>query len=70
MSDNNKQKINVPRFNLTWHYVIIALIFAFLYFSGDEGSATKEVNYTEFQEMVSKGYADKIVAYDYNIFEE
>ena len=63
MSDNNKPKINVPRFNLTWLYVIIALIFAFLYFSGDEGSATKEVNYTEFQEMVTKGYADKIVAY-------
>ena len=66
MSDNNKPKINVPRFNLTWLYVIIALIFAFLYFSGDEGSATKEVNYTEFQEMVTKGYADKIVAYDNN----
>ena len=69
MSDNNKQKINVPRFNLTWLYVIIALIFAFLYFSGDEGSATKEVNYTEFQEMVTKGYADKIVAYDNNTVE-
>lgn len=69
MSDNNKPKINVPRFNLTWLYVIIALIFAFLYFSGDEGSATKEVNYTEFQEMVSKGYADKIVAYDNNTVE-
>ena len=69
MSDNNKPKINIPRFNLTWLYVIIALIFAFLYFSGDEGSATKEVNYTEFQEMVSKGYADKIVAYDNNAVE-
>lgn len=69
MSDNNKPKINVPRFNLTWLYVIIALIFAFLYFSGDEESATKEVNYTEFQEMVSKGYADKIVAYDNNAVE-
>lgn len=70
MSDNNnKPKINVPRFNLTWLYVIIALIFAFLYFSGDEGSATKEVNYTEFQEMVTKGYADKIVAYDNNMVE-
>ena len=69
MSDNNKPKINVPRFNLTWLYVIIAMIFAFLYFSGDEGSATKEVNYTEFQEMVTKGYADKIVAYDNNTVE-
>ena len=68
-SNNNKPKINVPRFSLTWLYVIIAMIFAFLYFSGDEGSATKEVNYTEFQEMVTKGYADKIVAYDNNTIE-
>ena len=29
----------------------------------------KEVNYTEFQEMVTKGYADKIVAYDNNTVE-
>ena len=68
-NNNNKPKINVPRFSLTWLYVIIAMIFAFLYFSGDEGSATKEVNYTEFQEMVTKGYADKIVAYDNNTIE-
>ena len=66
---NNKPKLNVPRFSLTWLYIIIAMIFAFLYFSGDEGSASKEVNYTEFQDMVTKGYADKIVAYDNNTIE-
>lgn len=48
------------------HY---CLDFCLSLFSGDEGSATKEVNYTEFQEMVSKGYADKIVAYDNNTVE-
>ena len=71
MSDNtnNKPKLNTPRFSLTWLYVIIALVFGFLYLSGDEGSASKEVNYTEFQEMITKGYADKIVAYDNNTVE-
>ena len=71
MSDNtnNKPKLNAPRFSLTWLYVIIALVFGFLYISGDEGSASKEVNYTEFQEMITKGYADKIVAYDNNTVE-
>ena len=65
----NKPKINVPRPNLTWLYVVIALFFAWLWFTGDEGSATKEITYTEFKEMVDKGYADKIIAYDNNTLE-
>jgi ATP-dependent metalloprotease FtsH len=64
--NNNKPKMNVPRPSLTWLYVIIAIVFAYLWFSSDEGSASKEVTYTEFKEMVSKGYASKIIAYDNN----
>ena len=70
MSDNNnKPKMNVPRFSLTWLYVVIAIVFAYLWLSSDEGSASKEVTYTEFKEMVSKGYASKIIAYDNNTVE-
>lgn len=65
--NNNKPKINVPRPSLSWLYVIIALVFGFLYFSSEDGSASKEITYTEFKEMVSKGYASKIIAYDDNI---
>ncbi len=68
-NNNNKPKINVPKPNLTWLYVLILLVFAYLWFTGDEGSATKEVSYTEFKEMVDKGYADKIIAYDNNTLE-
>lgn len=64
--NNNKPKINVPRPSLSWLYVIIALVFGFLYFSSEDGSASKETTYTEFKEMVSKGYASKIIAYDDN----
>lgn len=64
--NNNKPKINVPRPSLSWLYVIIALVFGFLYFSSEDGSASKEITYTEFKEMVSKGYASKIFAYDDN----
>ena len=64
--NNNKPKINVPRPSLSWLYVIIALVFVFLYFSSEDGSASKEITYTEFKEMVSKGYASKIIAYDDN----
>ena len=64
--NNNKPKINVPRPSLSWLYVIIALVFGFLYFSSEDGSASKEITYTEFKQMVSKGYASKIIAYDDN----
>lgn len=64
--NNNKPKINVPRPSLSWLYVIIALVFGFLYFSSEDGGASKEITYTEFKEMVSKGYASKIIAYDDN----
>ncbi|MEJ8739848.1 ATP-dependent zinc metalloprotease FtsH [Phocaeicola sp. HCN-6420] len=66
LNNNNKPKINVPRPSLSWLYVIIALVFGFLYFSSEDGSASKEITYTEFKDMVSKGYANKIIAYDDN----
>lgn len=70
MNENNKPKINMPHPNLTWLYIVIALIFGYLYLAGgDEGNIVKEVSYTEFQEWVSKGYADKVVAYDDNRIE-
>ena len=70
MNENNKPKINMPRPNLTWLYIVIAIIFGYLYLAGgDEGNIVKEVSYTEFQEWVSKGYADKVVAYDDNRIE-
>lgn len=70
MNENNKPKISMPRPNLTWLYIVIALIFGYLYLAGgDEGNIVKEVSYTEFQGWVSKGYADKVVAYDDNRIE-
>lgn len=72
MSNNmndNKPKINIPRPNLSWLYVLIAVFILFLYISSDEGGVVKQVSYTEFKEIVNKGYADKIVAYDDNTAE-
>ncbi len=59
----------MPRFNLSWLYVIIAMSFAILYFSNQEGGVDKRITYTEFKDMINKGYADKIVAYDDNTVE-
>ena len=58
MSDNtpNKSKSNMPKFNLSWFYMIIALGIGFLFFFGDgQGEGHKQVTYTEFKEMVNKG---------------
>ena len=65
-NNTNKPKINVPKPNLSWLYIIIAMVIGFLYFISDEGSMSKEITYTEFKDMVRKGYADKIIAYDNN----
>ena len=58
--------MNVPRPNLSWLYIVIAAVMAYFFFTSDETSASKEINYTQFKEMVTKGYAEKIVAYDNN----
>lgn len=68
-NNQNKPKINMPRPNLSWLYIIIAMTMAFLYITSDEGSMSKEITYTEFKDMVKKGYADKIIAYDNNSVE-
>ncbi|WP_291560895.1 ATP-dependent zinc metalloprotease FtsH [Bacteroides sp.] len=65
-NNTNKPKINVPKPNLSWLYIVIAMVIGFLYITSDEGSMSKEITYTEFKNMVRKGYADKIIAYDNN----
>lgn len=70
MNNNiNKQKKNMPKPNLSWLYIIILMVLGFLYLNSSEGSLSKEINYSEFKEMVRKGYAERIVAYDNNTIE-
>ncbi len=59
--NNNKPKMNMPRPNLTWLYVMIALVLGYLLFFQDGTSIEKEVSYTELRNMISKGYASKVV---------
>lgn len=63
---NKQPKVNIPRPKLTWLYLSILAVLIYLFVTSETGSASKEVTYTEFKEMVSKGYASKIVAYDNN----
>ena len=56
----------MPHFNLSWLYIFIALTFGLLYFSSDENAVNKELSYTEFKELVNKGYTNKVIAYNDN----
>ena len=59
--------MNMPRFNLTWLYLFIGMTFAFLYFSSDENAGlNRQLSYTEFKDMINKGYASKITVYSDN----
>ena len=68
-NNNNRNKNNrgkMPRFNLTWLYVIIAIALGYLFFAGGDmdasSAASKSVTYTVFKQYVEQGYANKIVA--------
>lgn len=67
--DKKPSKVNMPRFNLNWLYAIIIIMFAALYFTNQGGASSKNITYTEFKEYVSKGYINKIIAYDDNSVE-
>ena len=57
----------MPRFNLSWLYICIAITLAYLFFTGEENNGlNRQLTYTEFKEMVNKGYANKIIAYNDN----
>lgn len=63
MEQDNKPK--KPRFNMNWLYISVLVLLLAMWFSSDgetKGSMSKPVGYSEFQQMVTKGYASKIVA--------
>ena len=62
--NNEGPKMNMPRFNMNWIYILAIMALAFFWFSGgtdDMSSVKTEASYTEFKKMVQKGYASKIV---------
>ena len=64
---NNGPKMNMPRFNMNWIYIlaIMALFLLYLTDGGSTGiqkmSEQVETSYTEFRVFVDSGYASRIV---------
>lgn len=65
--NNNDDQPKMPKFNMNWIYIIIAVSLALLFFTGGgeslaQGSGTsKEVPYTDFKTYIEKGYAQNVV---------
>ena len=57
----------MPKFNLNWLYMIIAMMLLGLYLTNESGSASKNIPYDEFQEYVRNGYISKVTGYDDNL---
>lgn len=65
----NNPKVNMPRFNLNWMYMLIAgMIFA-LWITNEGGSTARVVSYNEFQQYIRNGYISKVIGYDDNSVE-
>jgi len=62
-NNNGQPKMNMPKFNMSWIYAIVIAILIGLYLTGgtDSTNTKKQVSYSKFKEMVTAGYAKKIV---------
>lgn len=62
-NNQNKPQKNMPKFNMSWIYILALVFLVGCYFSGigSSSSASKEASYSQFKAMVQKGYASKIV---------
>ena len=75
MDNNNNNankkpnKVNMPKFNLNWLYMIIAMMLLGLYITNENSTGIKSVSYDEFQQYVRDGYMSEIIGYDDNSVE-
>ena len=63
-NNGNGPKMNMPRFNMNWIYIIAILALGLLYFSSggpQNSSIAKTATYSDFKTMVNRGFASKIV---------
>lgn len=54
----------MPKFNLNWLYMIIAMMLLGLYLTNENGTATRDISYDEFQKYIQEGYVSRVIGYD------
>ena len=66
---NGNNKVNLPKFNLNWLYMILLMMLAGLWLTNKNGVSSKSVSYDEFQSYVQKGYISRVTGFDDNSVE-
>ena len=66
MSKETKIPGNVPKFNFIWLYLVAGAVLLFIYLNGDNSSMSKEVDYSQLKEYITKGYINEIRVFDNN----
>ena len=71
MEQDNKNKPNMPKFNMNWIYISIIVALGVLFFTGygdgssstggEKGGIAKADNYYNFKDWVSKGAANEVI---------
>ena len=65
--NNSNNRMQKPRFNFTWLYILLIAGLAFMIFTRHDTSASRSIDYTTFKEFVTKGYvADVTINKDNN----
>ena len=67
MIEKNNKKGKGTGINFTWFYIVTgAALLGFYLFGGDGASFHKEVNYSQLNDYISKGYVSELVVFDNN----
>ena len=61
MANNNQRK--TPKFNIFWMYGLIILFLLSMLWMNQDGTVAQEVNWTRFENIVSKGGVKSITVY-------
>jgi cell division protease FtsH len=66
LNNRDKNEPKMPRFNMNWLYLLVALTLGVIIFSGGGDmlagdGASQEATYTKFKQYVEKGYATNVV---------
>ena len=61
INNNGNNRMQRPRFNFTWLYILLIAGVAFMVFTRHDSSASRTVDYTTFKEFVTKGYVSDVV---------
>jgi len=68
-NNDRPNKVNMPKFNLSWLYMIIAVMLLGLWATSKTGGSSRNISYDEFQDYVKKGYISKVIGYNDNSVE-